>query len=59
MLNWEHGGVGGDGVLLSQNSIAIEIAYVKKKLRFVLPPVCYRSMLLSRRALLITVGLTP
>ena len=45
---------------LSQKSIAIKVTYVKKKqLRFALSSVCFRSMWLSRRALLITVGLMP
>ena len=44
---------------LSQKGIAIEVTYVKKQLRFALSLLCFRSMWLSRRALLITVGLMP
>lgn len=49
----------GNGVSLIKESIAIEIVFVKNNFGFILSSVCFRSMWLSRRALLIIVGLTP
>ena len=48
----------GNGVSLIKESIAIEIVFVKNNFAgFILSSVCF--MWLSRRALLIIVGLTP